>query len=235
MIDDFSVQIKQGTKKSHSAAENTKFVSQFLKGVLEPEKYRTLLADFYFVYRAMEEEIDKLKDHPVVGPLAYEELYRTASLAKDLSYYYGPDWRNIVTPTESCQQYVNRIREVAQDNPYLLVGHHYTRYLGDLSGGQILKNIAKSSLDLPVGEGLNFYEFKNITDKKAFKETYRATLNTLPLDQHEVNAIITEANFAFRLNMYMFDELEGDSFKAFMQVLCGFVTEKLGLDNEEDL
>ena len=37
---------------------------------------------------------------------------------------------------------------MAKDNPILLVGHHYTRYLGDLSGGQILKGIAKKALKL---------------------------------------------------------------------------------------
>ena len=49
-----SKDIKAGTKKSHSAAENTKFVSQFLKGVVSEENYRKLLKDFYFVYAALE-------------------------------------------------------------------------------------------------------------------------------------------------------------------------------------
>ena len=35
--------LKEGTKKSHTAAENTKFVSSFLRGVLDPEEYRKLL------------------------------------------------------------------------------------------------------------------------------------------------------------------------------------------------
>ena len=34
-VEDFAAQIKQGTKESHSAAENTKFVASFLRGVLE--------------------------------------------------------------------------------------------------------------------------------------------------------------------------------------------------------
>ena len=35
--------LKEGTKKSHSAAENTKFVAGFLKGVLDPEQYLSLI------------------------------------------------------------------------------------------------------------------------------------------------------------------------------------------------
>ena len=141
-------ELKEGTKQSHSAAENTKFVSSFLRGVVNREKYRQLVANYYFIYQAMEVEVLRLKDDPIIGPLNIKELYRHRSLAKDCEYFYGDDWAKTIYPTEACQQYVNRIREVAHDQTELLVGHHYTRYLGDLSGGQILRNIAKNALKL---------------------------------------------------------------------------------------
>ena len=53
-VKDFSKQIKAGTKKSHTAAENTSFVASFLRGVVSKENYRKLIANFYFVYHAME-------------------------------------------------------------------------------------------------------------------------------------------------------------------------------------
>lgn len=220
---DLAKQLKEGTKRSHSAAENTKFVSSFLKGVLSEDNYKQLVSDFYFVYRAMEEEVGKLDDDRVVGPINFKELNRVNALERDLRYYYGPIWRSHITPTESCQQYVNRIREVAKNDPYLLVGHHYTRYLGDLSGGQILKGIAEKALDLPKGEGLHFYDFEDIDNTKQFKTKYRSRLDSLPVDQSMANAIVTEANYAFRLNMYMFDEIQGDGNKAFWHLIVGFI------------
>ena len=33
-------------------------------------------------------------------------------------------------------------------------------------------------------------------------------LDGLNFDEHQKNALITEANYAFRLNMYVFDELQ---------------------------
>ena len=216
--------LKEGTKQSHSAAENTKFVSSFLRGVVNKEKYRQLVANYYFIYQAMEVEVLRLKDDPVVGPLNIKELYRHRRLAKDCEYFYGKDWDKTIYPTEACQQYVNRIREVAHDQTELLVGHHYTRYLGDLSGGQILRNIAKNSLKLDDG-GLDFYEF-DIEDKKEFKNNYRATLNTLPVTESQVSAIVSEANYAFRLNMFMFDELDGNAFKSTMAYICGIIKGK---------
>ena len=203
-VTDFSIQIKEGTKKSHSAAENTSFVASFLRGVVSKESYKKLICDLYFVYSAMEEEVENLKDHPIIGQLQLSDLNRVNALEQDLRFYYGPIWRSLIKPSEACNQYVNRIREVAKNEPELLVGHHYTRYLGDLSGGQILKGIAEKAMELGNGQGLKFYDFEKIEDTKAYKAGYRGILNDLPIDQHQADAIIVEANYAFRLNMYMF-------------------------------
>ena len=226
-VSDFALQLKTETKKSHTAAENTKFIGSFLRGVVSDESYKQLVANFYFIYRAMEEEVDKLSEHPIVGKVHSKLLNRTEPLSRDLRYYYGPNWRALIAPSEACQRYVNRIREVAEDDAELLVGHHYTRYLGDLSGGQILKGIAEKAMDLKEGEGLHFYEFEGITDKKGFKTSYRTALDTLPINQSQANAIINEANYAFRLNMYMFDELQGNGFMSFFKVILGIIKGKL--------
>ena len=222
----FSKEIKAGTKKSHSAAENTSFVKSFLRGVVSKDSYKVLVADLYFVYSAMEEEVRKLKDHPVIGKINLPELERVTALETDLRYYYGPIWRSIVEPSEACQRYVNRIHEVAKTEPELLIGHHYTRYLGDLSGGQILKGIAQKALNLK-DEGLSFYEFGKIDDAKIYKTKYRSILDELPLTESQQNSIITEANYAFRLNMYMFDTLEGNSLASFCKIIMGFIRSKL--------
>ena len=132
-VSDFALQLKTETKKSHSAAENTKFVGAFLRGVVSKESYKQLVANFYFIYSAMEEEMERLKDHPVVGKMYFEVLNRTNALERDLRYYYGPMWRSLIKPTEQCQRYVNRISEVAEDDTELLLGHLYTRYMGYLS------------------------------------------------------------------------------------------------------
>ena len=223
-----AAELKTGTKRSHTAAENTKFVGSFLRGVVSEQNYRTLIKDFYFVYSALEEEMERLADDEFLKPIYFKELNRLNFLKWDLRYYYGPNWMMEVKPSEACIQYVERIHEVADKDPYLLVGHHYTRYLGDLSGGQILRNIAEKALNLPKGEGLHFYDFPKIEDKKAFKTKYREGLDKVTTDTSKINDIITEANYAFRLNMYMFDELSGDSkdawnsaAKVFLQTLVG--------------
>ena len=203
-----AAQLREGTKKSHTMAENTGFVSCFLKGVVDKASYRKLVADLYFVYSAMEEEITKLADHPVVGPVAMAQLNRREALEQDLTYYFGESWKEDIKPSPSAAAYVERIHAVAQESPELLVGHHYTRYLGDLSGGQILKNIAQKAMNMEGDAGLRFYVFDDIADEKAFKTTYRSAMDTLPIDQAMADRIVEEANHAFHLNMNMFKELE---------------------------
>jgi len=222
-----SIELKEGTKESHSAAENTKFVAAFLRGVLNPEEYRKLLANFYFVYSAMEEAISSTEDSKVKA-IRSESLERKEAIAKDLKYYYGYNWEETIEPSEPCNTYVYRIKEIAEKDPYLLIAHHYTRYIGDLSGGQILKEITKRVLNPPVGEGLNFYDFPSIPNAKEFKNNYRASLDTLGCDEQQVNALITEANYAFRLNMYMFDEIQGKASQGFLKLLWSYTKQVLG-------
>ena len=213
MIEGFAKEMKLGTKESHSMAESTSFVKKFLGGVVEEENYRTLVANFYFVYRALEEQIDRNSDDPIIAPLAkMTELKRVPALEKDLAYFYGGSWFLDVDPTDACKTYIDRILHCNMEE---LVGHHYTRYLGDLSGGQILKTIAEKAMNLE--QGLDFYKF-DIEDKKAYKAKYREILDNLPLTVSQQNAIIVEANFAFRLNMYMFDELDGSAAMGAWQV-----------------
>ena len=221
-----SSQLREGTKKSHTMAENTGFVSCFLKGVVDKASYRKLVADLYFVYTAMEEEIGKLADHPVVGPVAMKELNRGESLEKDLAYYFGTGWKEQIQPSPSGAAYVQRIHEVAEKTPELLVGHHYTRYMGDLSGGQILKNIAQKAMNMPGDDGLRFYVFEDIADEKEFKTSYRAAMDQLPIDQSMAERIVEEANHAFHLNMNMFKELEGNLVAAIGKVFICFLTRR---------
>ena len=222
-------QLREGTKKSHTMAENTGFIACFLKGVVEKQSYRKLISDLYFVYQAMEEEIDRLvkDEHPIIKYIGFEELFRQKTLEQDLEFYYGKDWINQIKISDSAQEYVDRIHLVARDKPELLVGHHYTRYIGDLSGGQILKKIAKKALNLEGNNGLNFYEFKLINDEKKFKESYSRTLNELPIDQTIADKIIEEANAAFIYNMKMFKELEGNLVSVLGKIVFNFLTKKI--------
>jgi heme oxygenase len=217
--------LREGTKKSHTMAENVGFIKCFLKGTVEKNSYRKLVTNLYFVYSAMEEEMERLKDHPLVSKIYFPQLNRQASLEKDLQYYYGSNWRSEIEISPAGQAYVDRIHQVAQDTPELLAAHSYTRYLGDLSGGQILKKIAQNAMRLD-NQGTAFYEFEDISNEKEFKNIYRQALNDFPVDLETAHKIVAEANDAFAMNMKMFQELEGNLIMAIGKMLFNSLTRR---------
>jgi heme oxygenase (biliverdin-producing, ferredoxin) len=224
MSNNLATQLREGTKKAHTMAENVGFVRCFLRGVVEKKSYRKLVGNFYFIYCAMEEELEKHKNHPIVSKVYFPELNRKASLEEDLAFYYGSTWRDQIVLSPGGKKYVDRIREISATQPELLVGHSYTRYLGDLSGGQILKGISQKAMNLTGSDGVAFYEFPTITDEKAFKNKYRESLGEAPVDEATANAIVEEANSAFGINMALFQELEGNLVKAIGIMLFNSLT-----------
>jgi heme oxygenase (biliverdin-producing, ferredoxin) len=226
MSSNLAVKLREGTKKAHTMAENVGFVKCFLKGVVEKTSYRKLVANLYFVYAAMEAEMECHRNHPIVSKIYFPELNRKTSLEQDLYYYYGGNWQDEIAPSIAAQAYVERIHEIAATAPELLIAHSYTRYLGDLSGGQILKGIAQRGMNLANGAGTAFYEFDAISDEKAFKNAYRQAMNDLPLDDATAAQIVDEANAAFGMNMAMFNELEGNLIKAIGTMLFNTLTQR---------
>lgn len=165
--------LDSGTRKSHSVAENTAFVTGFFRGISNRDTFVKLVTSLWFVYAAMEAAFDAADD-PAVKAMDYPELRRRASLEQDLTYFFGGDgWQKEVQPSPATRAYVKHIESVAKgDAQWLLVAHMYTRYLGDLFGGQMMGGMAQKSLNLEGGQGIDFYTFPEIDDNKAFIEQW---------------------------------------------------------------
>ena len=223
MSTNLAQQLREGTTKAHSMAENVSFVKSFLGGVVDKKSYRQLLSNLFFVYVAIEKEIENNKDNVNIKPIYFPELFRKQSLIEDLIYYYGIDWQDQLEPSIATQIYVNRIHDIGTNQPELLIAHAYTRYMGDLSGGQILKKIAQNAMQLSEGHGTSFYDFKDIEDDKSFKDMYRNKLNDIPLNNQQINQIISEANVAFNLNMRIFQELNSNLIKIMLMLFISSI------------
>lgn len=220
--------LDDGTRKSHSVAENSAFVTGFFRGIAEKKAFSQLVADLYFVYKAMEEAFAATKDENVRA-INYPELQRVPSLEKDMDYYFGTNWRTEVEPSPATAKYVAQIEKVARDQPSLLIAHQYTRYLGDLFGGQMMGGMARKSLSLEDGKGTSFYEFEDIPNTKDFITEWYAKLNNLKLTESEKEAIVDEANLVFRLNIELFDELDGNPIAPLFRLALDSLKQKLGL------
>ncbi|AJC58826.1 biliverdin-producing heme oxygenase [Streptomyces sp. 769] len=208
----FSTAIRTASHEQHTEAENSAFMSHLLGGELGVAAYRRYTEQLWFVYRALEDVPQGLAADRVAGPFLRSELARTVELERDLAHLGGPDWRAGLAPLPATAAYAERIADCARDWPAGYVAHHYTRYLGDLSGGQIIRGTAEKTWGFArKGDGVRFYVFEGIGNPAAFKREYRELLDGLPLDDLEKQRVIDECKRAFALNSAVFREL-GEEF-----------------------
>merc|ERR1711892_349074 len=133
------------------------------------------------------------------------------------------------SPTPATMAYVSRINEIAAHSPHLLVAHMYTRYLGDLFGGQMMGGMARRSLGLEAAKGTAFYEFDDVPETKPFIEEWYTKLNMLELTDAQKQAIVDEGNLVFALNIEVFEELEGNPAQALWTLATASLRSALGL------
>ncbi|ESP00157.1 hypothetical protein LOTGIDRAFT_81155, partial [Lottia gigantea] len=90
-----------------------------------------------------------------------------------------------------------------ENRPSLLLSHHFIRYFGDLSGGQVLKYKMRKRFQLSENDdnGLQFYEFKNIENSNKFMKFYINRMNGLEMSSSTYNEVLEEARNVFQLNI----------------------------------
>ncbi|MEU9290128.1 biliverdin-producing heme oxygenase [Streptomyces sp. NPDC048275] len=207
----FSTLLRTASHELHMEANTSTFMSDLLGGRLGVEAYARYTEQLWFVYEALEAETERLASDPVAGPFIQPELLRRTALERDLAHLRGPDWRATLTALPSTQAYAARVTECARTWPGGYVAHHYTRYLGDLSGGQVVRDKAERAWGFArKGDGVRFYVFEDITNPAAFKRSYRELLDGVLADDLEQQRIITECKQAFTLNTAVFHALAAE-------------------------
>ena len=211
-MDPFSTVIRSASHEQHTEAESSTFMSDLLGGRLGVAAYARYTEQLWFVYEALESGAERLAADPVAGPFVRPELYRLAALERDLRHLRGPDWRAGLSALPATRAYAARVRECAERWPGGYVAHHYTRYLGDLSGGQIIRGRAERTWGFArKGDGVRFYVFERIANPAAFKRSYRELLDAVRADDLEKQRIVSECRRAFALNTEVFRAL-GEEF-----------------------
>lgn len=212
--------LREQTRFVHEQAENTPFMGRLMAGELPVSAYAALAVQNYAIYEALELAGEQWRPDPVAGSFVLDELLRVPQLERDLAFLLGPDWRRQAQEMRlpATDRYVAHIRRVCSDWAAGFVAHHYVRYLGDLSGGQIIRR----SLERHYGEighlGASFYAFDRIEKIKPFRDRYRVLLDQAAFAAVDRERLVAEAILAFELNRAVFVDLAGHGVK---QVLAG--------------
>jgi len=202
----FSAALRERSSSAHSTAECDGFMADLISGAGTRDDYIALVVQHWFIYEALEAATERMRNDPVASVFISDKLTRLPALEADLEFLIGAEWRQRIAPLPTTQAYVSRIRRVAATWPGGFVAHHYTRYLGDLSGGIFIGRLMQRRFGFDTN-GIGFYLFGDIADPKAFKNVYREQLDAAPWDDEEKARVIDEVLVAYRFNTELFEDL----------------------------
>lgn len=202
-----SESLRRDTRDLHTQAERSAFMGRLLRGQMQRPAYVTLLRNLHAIYAALEPALRRHAAHTAIAPLMLPGLWREEPLRRDLDVLHGAGWQAHIPLQEATTAYVVRLLDIEKTNPTLLAAHSYVRYLGDLSGGQMLARIVHESLQLREGEGTAFYDFGDAAQTAGLKTAYRAGLASLQPDAASAQAIVAEAKRAFEMHQALFEQL----------------------------
>ena len=126
----FCDELREKTRREHD--ESDKLINIKLAIALTDfDTYGKVLADFYFVFQAIEDSLEQQKQYPYIAPLAkyLSQLTRVEKFEEDLRYFVGESWEQIVQPSNAAEKYCARIGFIAEQNPYLLVAYVFCFYI----------------------------------------------------------------------------------------------------------
>lgn len=204
----FSQALRERTRGAHSESEGANFMDDLMKGKGTRDDYVALVVQHYFIYKALEAAAAQFADSAEAAAFISPQLTRLPALEADLDFLMADDWRSQIAALPTTQRYVARINEIAAEGwAGGFIAHHYTRYLGDLSGGQVIKRVVQRAYGFTDGAGFEFYIFDRLDSLPRFKKNYRAVLDALDLDEAEQTRVVDEVRQAYQFNSELMAEL----------------------------
>jgi len=198
---------RQRTRLLHTRAERSGIVREVLTGQVSRKGYSLFLRNLLPAYAEMEAGLQNRRHLSAFQELARPEIYRADAIIADLTALCGPRWSCLLPILPVSELYAMRVAKLAEGDGFGLLAHVYVRYLGDLNGGRILKDLLVRSLDLEP-EALSFYDFPGVADLETFKTGYRAAIDRSAHQIKDLETVIKEAAEAFEFNIQVSEAVQ---------------------------
>ena len=191
--------LREATHELHREAEATGLMQALLKGRLPLAGHRALLAELLPLCDALETALPSQANASWLSGLDLVALERAPALRADL--HGGP---TPAAPMPATATYVARLQSLGSRGDPALLAHVYTRYLGDLHGGQILRRVVERCYP---GQGAAFHDFGSPERVLQLREQVRQVLAGAPLAPAEQDRVVGEACWSFGQYRRLFHEL----------------------------
>jgi heme oxygenase len=209
------VLLEEGTEKTLQQAQDSLFLQtlyldtwdggvfgQFVRA----QHSVSYLRQLHFLYSAFEDVLPRVVDTPMTPVLLLPELRRAEALEADLDYFCGETRTDTFTCLEA-RLHAERLREVADGAPHLLVAHAYARCMLDLFTAPARARCVAEAFELEDGRGTRFYDAPRAPELAAFRVRLHSRIDGLELDADEAQEVVQEARMAFRLHALVCAEL----------------------------
>lgn len=199
-----SEQLREETRQAHENAEHSVFMERLLDGSLDASAFVAFQEQAYLFYSALEDAVDACAGDSRLGAVADRLLDRRAVLQEDLRALGGTV---NAAPLPETAAYVAELQRIGRERDVpALVAHHYTRYLGDLAGGQVIGRLMTRHYGVEES-ATAFYRFPHIDKPKRYRDAYRGALDAMEFDDGERHRLLTAASAAFAYNSGVFEGL----------------------------
>lgn len=203
-----SGQLRTKTSAAHTAAEDTVFVKQMMAGTISLTDYCRMMVNLHAIYEELERQLERNAADPSIRYIASLHLARRAAIEADLVQLTGSQWRESGQLEAATSAYLDRLREIGMREPSRLVAHAYVRYMGDLSGGQMMRRAVRPVLGANADQALQFYHFGTSSEVAELKARFRDGLDRIGSESESLGAgIIEEALIAFDGARTLFEQL----------------------------
>ena len=172
--------LKDLTWEHHKTAERQEFAKILISGNIHPDFYATYLWNQHKKYDLLEALAGAAGLFNTVG-----DIRRKLKIEADFNELWKHGHEPVIVP--STQEYINHMRDILTDKN-ALTAHMYVLYMGDLSGGQIIKKKVPGSGTM--------YEFDE--DTSVVKEKIRSICD---------DSMAEEAKYVFDSSTKLFQEL----------------------------
>jgi len=199
--------LRTQTRRLHTELERSDLMRALLRGQIDRARYCGLLRNLLPIYSALECASARQALAADCDPQMLDELARCAHLVQDLTVLHGSLWEQEIAILPAARDYAHRLHALPSQSPRLLLAHAYVRYLGDLSGGQLVRPIVARTLKVEGAAGTRFYAFGSPEELGRLGQRFRASLDAIAIDPESVAALVAEAQFGFSQHRRLFDQV----------------------------
>lgn len=197
------LRLKESTQALHDATEDGSFNQELVKGHLPKDRYIEMLAQLWLVHRTLE---GQLRAHagsvPAFNAVLRDYQFQEPYLVADLAFFGRP--LPTIEPLSATRRLMDRIDEMAVNEPAGLLGMHYV-FEGSNNGSKFIAKAVRRAYALD-GEGTRYLDPYS-ENQRAYWQQFKDDMNSIEFTASQTEAILQAAGAAFEGVMQLHREL----------------------------